>query len=175
MKTYRQLMEDVADVTKSSYNGGGRGTYGMPSRTTLYPTTSSTQSLSAGADSYDSKTTTAPTTSMDFRSLVDQGMDFAKNNKTGLLTVGAGLAGAALFRPALNALGGLFGKKDGEARDIADRERYDDNRQITKDNVKSSMQAARSVTSQKPKKIGATQRTDNKPGAGISAPKTKLG
>lgn len=171
MKTYRQLMEDVADVTKSSYRGGGRGTFGMPSRTTLYPTTSSTQSLSAGADSYDSKTTTG----MDFRGLVDKGMDFARDNKGALLTVGAGLAGAALFRPALNALGGLFGKKDGEARDIADRERYDDNRQITKDNVSNSMQAAKSITSQKPKKIGAAQRTDNKPGAGISAPKTKLG
>ena len=177
MKTYRQLMEDVADVTKSSYRGGGRGTYGMPSRTTLYPTTSSTQSLSAGADSYDSKTTTAPTTNRtgpDFRGMFDNSMSYIQNNPGIVGGVAAAGIGATLLRPALNTIGKIFGKKDPKPQDTFQKD-YDDKRQITKDNVKNSMQTAKSVTSQKPKKIGGTRRTDNKPGAGVSAPLTKLG
>ena len=173
MKTYRQLMEDVGNVTNTSYKGGGRGTYGMPSRTTLYPTTSSTQSLSAGADSYDTNTT-PNRTGLDFRGMMDNSMSYIQNNPGLVGGVAAAGIGAAFLRPALNTIGKIFGKRDPKPQDTFQKD-YDDKRQITKDNVKNSMQTAKSVTSQKPKKIGGNRRTDNKPGAGVSAPLTKLG
>jgi hypothetical protein len=172
MKTYSQLMEDVAAVTNTSYSGGGRGNYGMPSRPAYM-----SQSLSAGADSYDSKTTAAPTpnrTGLDFRGMIDNSMSYVQNNPGIVGGVAAAGIGAAFLRPALNTIGKIFGKKDPKPQDTFQKD-YDDKRQITKDNVKNSMQTAKAVTSQKPKKIGGNRRTDNKPGAGVSAPLTKLG
>lgn len=162
MKTYRQLMEDVSNSVD------------------LRPQQLLGRNLTTPINSPDAffqqrgivKSGTG---------LIDRGkmaggdlLNVAKNNAGAIGGVAAAGIGAALFRPALDTIGKIFGKKDPKPQDTFQKD-YDDKRQITKDNIEKSMQTAKAVTSQKPKKIGGNRRTDNKPGAGVSAPLTKLG
>lgn len=102
---------------------------------------------------------------------MDQAGNFMQDNKNLIAGVLATTAGAAFIRPALNTIGSLLGKRNNNGRMDQNRD-YSRQRQITKDNVKQSMQTAKDVT--KPKKIGPAMK-NNKPGVGNSPALTKLG